>query len=55
MVNFRFNEQIRIGYSYDYTLTNLTRFNSGSHEFLVLFDLGFDKKKKGFDKSPRFF
>jgi len=55
IVNFRFNEQIRIGYSYDYTLTNLTRFNSGSHEFLVLFDLGFDKKKNGFDKSPRFF
>lgn len=55
LVSFKINPQLRIGYSYDYTLTNLTKFNSGSHEFMVLFDIGSDQKKKGYDKSPRFF
>jgi type IX secretion system PorP/SprF family membrane protein len=55
LANFKVNDQLRIGYSYDYTLTNLTKFNSGSHEFMLLFDIGYNKKKKGFDKSPRFF
>ena len=43
---------IRIGYAYDHTLTNLGGFNSGSHELLLLFDLDFAKKHI---KSPRFF
>lgn len=44
---------IRVGYSYDYTLSNLGQFNSGTHEIFVLFDLNL--LGKGFDKSPRFF
>ena len=43
---------IRIGYAYDYTLTNLGNYNSGSHELMLLFDLDFAKKHI---KSPRFF
>lgn len=43
----------RVGYSYDYTLSNLGQFNSGSHELFILFDL--DILSKGYDKSPRFF
>ena len=43
---------IRIGYAYDHTLTNLSNFNSGSHEIMLLFDLDFAKKHI---KSPRFF
>lgn len=48
---------IRIGYSYDYTLSNLGNFNSGSHELFLLFDLGkkSNTTKGGYDKSPRFF
>ncbi len=44
---------IRIGYAYDYTTSNLGKFNSGSHEVFILFDLNL--MGKGFDKSPRFF
>jgi type IX secretion system PorP/SprF family membrane protein len=44
---------IRIGYAYDYTTSNLGKFNSGSHEVFILFDLGL--MGKGYDKSPRFF
>ena len=30
---------LRIGYAYDYTLSNLGKFNTGSHEIMLLFDL----------------
>ena len=55
LFNIRVSPNMRIGYAYDYTLSNLGRFNSGSHEIMILFD--FDKigKNKGYDKSPRFF
>lgn len=55
LINFRISRTMRIGYAYDYTLSNLGRFNSGSHELMILLD--FDKigKTKGYDKSPRFF
>jgi type IX secretion system PorP/SprF family membrane protein len=53
LVNFRIIESLRIGYAYDYTLSNLGRFNSGSHEIIVLFNL--NRSKNGYDKSPRFF
>ncbi|MGL2964569.1 PorP/SprF family type IX secretion system membrane protein [Flavobacterium sp. RSB2_4_14] len=47
---------LRIGYAYDYTLTNLRNFNTGSHELFILFDLDLGRLSgKGYDKSPRFF
>lgn len=53
LANFRIIDPLRIGYAYDYTLYNLGRFNSGSHEIFILFDIG--KLGNGYDKSPRFF
>jgi type IX secretion system PorP/SprF family membrane protein len=53
LVNFRVTPSLRIGYAYDYTVSNLGRFNSGSHEIFLLFNIS--KLGKGFDKSPRFF
>lgn len=53
IVNFTITPAIRIGYAYDHTLSNLGRFNSGTHEVLLLFNIG--KHGKGYDKSPRFF
>ncbi|MEK8180312.1 type IX secretion system membrane protein PorP/SprF [Flavobacterium buctense] len=56
LVGFYVTPTLRIGYSYDYTLSNLRSFNSGSHEVFVLFDLDLGRlSKKGYDKSPRFF
>lgn len=59
LVNFKVTPDIRIGYAYDYTLSNLGRFSSGSHEIMMLFDISKNKDKKnegeGYDKSPRFF
>lgn len=51
LANFRVSRSMRIGYAYDYTLTNLGDFNSGSHEILVLFNIS--NSRAGV--SPRFF
>ena len=46
------NNNLRIGYSYDFTLTKLARVNSGSHEIMIGYD--FNQKKKGI-YHPRYF
>ncbi|TDO69777.1 type IX secretion system PorP/SprF family membrane protein [Flavobacterium chryseum] len=53
LVNINITPTLRVGYAYDYTLSNLGQFNSGTHEIMLLFDL--DLLGKGYDKSPRFF
>ncbi len=53
LANINITPSLRIGYAYDYTLSNLGQFNSGTHEIMLLFDL--DLLGKGYDKSPRFF
>ncbi len=50
MIGFNVTSDFRIGYAYDYTLSNLGDYNSGSHEIMLLYD--FTSKKI---KSPRFF
>jgi len=53
LFNINVTPTLRVGYAYDYMLTNFGQFNSGTHEIMLLFDL--DLLGKGFDKSPRFF
>lgn len=55
LVNFRITPELRIGYAYDYTTTNLGDFNSGSHEIFILFDVDLFGLRYGYDRSPRFF
>ena len=55
LVNFRITPELRVGYAYDYTTTNLGDYNSGSHEILILFDVDLFGFKSGYDRSPRFF
>lgn len=45
-------KQIRLGYSYDYTLSALQDFNTGSHEIMLGYDLNFSKDKV---INPRYF
>lgn len=52
MVNFAITPELRIGYAYDYTTSELDVVSSGSHEIMLLFDLNFPKKVS---ISPRFF
>ena len=39
LLNARITDNLRIGYSYDFTTTEISKFTSGSHELLILFDL----------------
>jgi len=55
MVNFKVAKDLRIGYAYDHTISNLGTFNSGSHELIVLFDFDLFNFETGYDRSPRFF
>jgi type IX secretion system PorP/SprF family membrane protein len=52
ILSFQINRQLRIGYSYDYTITDLQQFNSGTHEVTLGYDFSFDKSKI---ITPRYF
>lgn len=52
LTQFQITKQLRFGYSYDYTITKLSNYNSGSHEFSIGYDLTFNKAKI---ITPRFF
>jgi len=55
MFNIRAFDSLRIGYAFDFTTSNLSNFNSGTHEVMLLFDFDTLGLQKGYDKSPRFF
>jgi type IX secretion system PorP/SprF family membrane protein len=52
LIGLQINPNLRVGYSYDYTLTQLQKINSGSHEICVGYDFWIGKSKI---VSPRFF
>lgn len=45
MAGFQINPQLKASYSYDYTLSSLRKFNSGSHEFRLTYIFSFTKEK----------
>lgn len=45
-------KQLRLGYAYDYTLSSLQDFNTGSHEIMLGYDFNYSKDKV---VSPRYF
>ncbi len=52
LLQYEVNNKFKIGYAYDYTLSDIRRYSDGSHELMLGFDL-----IKGFpaDVSPRYF
>jgi len=52
LFNYWFSNQLRIGYSYDYSISLLSDYNNGSHEIVVTYDLYYKNSKV---KSPRYF
>lgn len=51
LADFQVSDQLRIGYSYEYPLSDLSPYTSGTHEVLLMFEL-FKAKRV---KSPRYF
>lgn len=52
LLGAQLTKQLRLGYSYDWTTSELKDFNSGSHEIMLGYDFSFDKNKI---ISPRYF
>lgn len=52
MANYAINPSLRIGYAYDYTISDFGSVSRSSHEIIMLFDLNFPKKVS---RSPRYF
>ena len=52
LISFLVSQNLRIGYAYDYTTSNLGDFNSGSHEAFLQWDVDLSRDKV---ISPRFF
>lgn len=53
LFNFGVTRSFRVGYAYDYTISEFSNSNTGgSHEIILLYDIDFTKKNL---KSPRFF
>jgi type IX secretion system PorP/SprF family membrane protein len=53
MIEYNISPQLRIGYAYDYTLTDIQDYSAGSHEIMLGFDFGKDLSIK--TRSPRYF
>lgn len=52
LVNVKVSRNIRIGYAYDYTLSELSNYNSGTHELMMLINI---TNSRDVMVSPRFF
>lgn len=51
IVDFQISKQLRIGYAYEYPLSDIRPFTTGTHEFLLMFEVF----KNTRIKSPRYF
>jgi type IX secretion system PorP/SprF family membrane protein len=52
IIEFQVTPQLRFGYSYDYTTTELYTYSKGTHEINIGYDFSFNKKKV---ITPRYF
>jgi type IX secretion system PorP/SprF family membrane protein len=51
MLEYQINPQFRLGYAYDYSVTTLQHYNTGSHELMLRYEFGYRVKAM----SPRYF
>ena len=52
IVEIQLSKQWRLGYSYDFTTTDIRHYSDGSHEIMLGYDFGYDIQKM---KTPRYF
>jgi type IX secretion system PorP/SprF family membrane protein len=52
MVEIQLSKKLRLGYAYDFTLTDVKDYSTGSHEIMLAYDFGYDIMKI---KTPRYF
>jgi type IX secretion system PorP/SprF family membrane protein len=52
IIELQLTKQLRLGYSYDFTTTDIKNYSDGSHEIMLGYDFGYDIMKM---KTPRYF
>lgn len=52
MLEYQVSRKLRVGYSYDLTLSEMRNYSTGSHEIIIGYDFGFNVLKM---KTPRYF
>jgi len=53
LIDYQLTKDIRVGYAYDLPTSEFSAFSTGTHEILLIYELGFGKT--GPVKSPRYF
>lgn len=53
VIELKLNTMFRLGYAYDHNISDLVNYNSGTHEFMLRYELGGKQGKK--IVSPRYF
>ncbi|WP_346321080.1 type IX secretion system membrane protein PorP/SprF [Chitinophaga sp. YIM B06452] len=52
LLELQLSNQFRLGYAYDHSISNLVKYNQGTHEIMLRYEFGWDRKQV---VSPRFF
>lgn len=52
LLQYQINDQLRFGYSLDFSTYELQIYNNGTHEFMLSYDFGYNRTKI---RSPRYF
>ena len=52
LAQFQVNQQLRFGYTLDFSMLDIQDYNNGTHEFMISYDFGYNRTKI---KSPRYF
>jgi type IX secretion system PorP/SprF family membrane protein len=52
LLELQLTKKLRLGYSYDFTFTDIKNYSQGSHEIMIGYDFGYDLMKV---KTPRYF
>ena len=47
MIEYQTNFKLRVGYSFDFTLSNIRRYSSGTHEIMLAYDFGKNSSPTG--------
>ncbi len=53
LLDFQISQDVRIGYAYDLPIGDVRPYTTGTHEVILIYEVGFPKK--GGAKSPRYF
>jgi type IX secretion system PorP/SprF family membrane protein len=53
LLRFRLNPMLEMAYAYDYNISDINKFSSGSHEIMIIFDI-YNKDKKPDQAMPRY-